>query len=163
MNCSSVKPLIMFYILMSCSSVKPLILFYILMNCSSVSGVSTLGAHGALPHQIQMALWCRKLNTSVLCGKICLILFNMPSSDSIVNVCMCNSRGRFGSKCSTQRQRCRITTFTERVRYTVIQSRYKPSNPIRGGQRGSSFIQSRVVPQVASCRVRGTGKEEANR
>ena len=52
------------------------------------SGVSTLGARGALPHQIQMALWCRKLNTSVLCGKIYLILFNMQSSDSIVNVCV---------------------------------------------------------------------------
>ena len=56
---------------------------------SQTCGVSPLGAHGALTHQIQMALWCRKLNTSVLCGKIYyLILFNMQSSDSIVNVCV---------------------------------------------------------------------------
>ena len=34
------------------------------------SGVSTLGAGGALPHQIQMTLLCRKLNTFVLRGKI---------------------------------------------------------------------------------------------
>src|SRR4029434_8088722 len=74
----------------------------------------------------------------------------------------CNVRGNVGSKCSTRRQRCRITTFTEQVRYTVRQSRHKQTNPIRGGQRGSSFIQSRVVTQVAGCRGRGTGKEEAN-
>ena len=73
----------------------------------------------------------------------------------------CNIRGNVGSKCSTRRQRCRITIFTERVRYTVRQSKYKQTNPIRDGQRGSSFIQSRVVTQVVVCRGRGTGKEEA--
>ena len=50
---------------------------------------------------------------------------------------------------------------TERVRYTVRQSKYKQTIPIRDGQRGSSFIQSRVVTQVVVCRGRGTGKEEA--
>ena len=55
----------------------------------SFSGVSTLGARGALPHQIQMALLGRKLNTSVLCGKIYFILFHMQSS---VNVCKLDSQ-----------------------------------------------------------------------
>src|SRR4029434_966875 len=76
-------------------------------------------------------------------------------------VTSCNVRGTGGFKCSTRRQRCIFTSFTERVRYTVIQSRYKQTNPIRDGQRGSSFIQSRVVTQVVGCRGRGTGKEEA--
>ena len=33
-------------------------------------------------------MWWRMLNTTVLCGKIYLILFDMQSSDSIVNVCV---------------------------------------------------------------------------
>src|SRR4029434_11064043 len=77
-------------------------------------------------------------------------------------VTSCNVRGTGGFKCSTRRQRCIFTSFTERVRYTVIQSRYKQTNPIRDGERGSSFIQSRVVTRVVGGRGKGTGKEKAN-
>ena len=68
-------------------SVQPNLSRFTVAAIIRTSGVSTLGARGALPHQIQMALWCRKLNTSVLCCKIYLIWFNMQSS-SIVNVCV---------------------------------------------------------------------------
>src|SRR4029434_1255437 len=53
-------------------------------NCPH-SGVSTLGAGGALPHQIQMTLLCRKLNTFVLRGNIYIYFFFMQSS---VNICV---------------------------------------------------------------------------
>ena len=43
----------------------------------------------------------------------------------------------------------------------LISAHHKQINQIRDGQRGSSFIQSRIVTQVVGCTGRGTDKEEA--